>query len=384
MVSPEAELEVVDARLRALVESESPTGHRPGIAECFRLVEEWAAPLFGRSPELREVDGVDHLYWPAPRPGGVLILGHLDTVWPVGTIEALPYLVRDGRATGPGTFDMKAGVVAAVGALERIGPLDDVSLLLTGDEETGSLTSRGLIEEAAIRSRAVLIFEPSLAGAVKVARRGAAIYRLRAHGRAAHAGLDPELGANALIELSSQVPALAQASDPVRGTTVTPTVMHAGTTVNTVPDLAELHLDVRAWSLDELQRVDGLLRGLVPSEPGVRLSLSGGINRPPMPREAAEHLFELARAVAEDLGLPVLNAAEVGGGSDGNFTAALGVATLDGFGPLGDGAHATHEWVRLESIIERSRLVAGLIQRLRAEPNPSDDRYEQVADRSTQ
>ncbi|WP_053382738.1 M20 family metallopeptidase [Leucobacter celer] len=379
-----ADVILAESRLRELVETESPTGHRAGIAACFRLIDAWASPLFGRSGELRKIDGVSHLYWPAVREGGVLILGHLDTVWPLGTLDAMPFRVSDGRASGPGTFDMKAGTVAAIGALERLESLDDVALLLTADEETGSTTSRALIEEAALRSRAVLIFEPSLDGALKVARRGASIYRLRAHGRAAHAGLEPELGANALIEMSRQVLEIIKAPDPELGTNVTPTVLHSGTTVNTVPDLAEAGVDVRAWSLEELHRVDDFMRALAPVDPSVTLSLTGGINRPPMQREYAQPLFELAAAVADELGLPPLEAAAVGGGSDGNFTAGLGVATLDGLGPLGDGAHAPHEWVRLESIVERSKLAAGLIERLRTVGEATYTRHGAVADWSTQ
>ncbi|MBN9612580.1 MAG: M20 family metallopeptidase, partial [Actinobacteria bacterium] len=362
-------------RLRLLVEAESPTRHASGIAECHRLLDSWAAPLFGRPGEIRRVDGVEHLYWPARSEGGVLLLGHTDTVWPLRTIERIPYAVCEGRATGPGTFDMKAGLVAMIGALEALAsndePLDDVSLLVTSDEEIGSLTSRQLIEEAALRSGTVLIAEPSLAGAVKVARRGAGIYRLEAIGRAAHAGLEPELGANALIEISHQVLRLVEAADPELGTTVTPTVSSSGTTVNTVPDRAEVHLDVRAWSLEELERIDHCLRTLTPVVPGVSLELSGGINRPPLQRDRAQGLYEQARSVAEALGQAPLECAEVGGGSDGNFTAAIGIPTLDGLGPLGDGAHAPHEWVDLTSIVERSQLIAGLIERLRVSPSPA-------------
>lgn len=360
-----AEMSAIESRLRELVEIESPTGDREGIARCFERVERWASPCFGRPGERREIDGVEHLYWPAKREGGVLILGHLDTVWPIGTLEDIPFRVRDGRATGPGVFDMKAGVVAAVGVLELLDTLDDVSLLLTGDEETGSTTSRALIEGAARRASAVLIFEPSLDGALKVARKGAGIYRLQAHGREAHAGLDPELGINALLELAHQMFEIAGAADRKAGTDVTPTVLRAGTTVNTVPDLAEVSVDVRAWTLDELQRVDSFLRSLEPAHPDARLSLAGGINRPPMERQRTQRLFDLVSGVARELGLPPLQSAAVGGGSDGNFTTALGIDTLDGLGPLGDGAHARHEWVRIESIADRSRLAAALIERLR-------------------
>ena len=366
-----AELALAESRLRQLVETESPTGHREGISACFDLVDGWIAPVLGRSGTRHVIDGVEHLSWIAPRERGVLILGHMDTVWPVGTLERMPYLVDSGRASGPGTFDMKAGIVAAVSALEQLrgtSVLESVSLLFTGDEETGSLTSRPLIEAAALRSRAVLIGEPSLHGAVKVARRGAGIYRLDVTGHAAHAGLEPEKGVSAIAELAHQVLAIAALDDAAGGTSVTPTVARAGTTVNTVPEHAEVHVDVRAWTIDELERIDGLIRALEPANPRAHLTISGGINRPPLQRELAQPLYEAARDVAAELGHAPLEAKEVGGGSDGNFTAALGIPTLDGLGPLGDGAHASHEWVQLESIVERSAVLAGLITRLAARP----------------
>lgn len=369
-----ADHRVVDDRLRLLVETESPTGYARGIAQCHQLLDAWVAPLLGREAERRIIGGVEHLYWPSRRRDGVLLLGHTDTVWPLGTLDRIPYAVRDGRATGPGTFDMKAGLVAVVGALESLAEggvgLDGISLLVTADEETGSLTSRPLIEEAALDAAAVLIAEPSLAGAAKVARRGAGIYRLEAIGKAAHAGLEPELGANALIEISRQILRMIAAADPGLGTTVTPSVSRSGSTVNTVPDTAEVHVDVRAWTLGELERVDRVMRALCPADAEVSLVLSGGINRPPLQRDRAQALYERARSVAASLGLPPLECAEVGGGSDGNFTAALGIPTLDGLGPLGDGAHANHEWVELASIVERSRLIAGLVEVLLASALP--------------
>lgn len=365
------DLAIAESRLRRLVETESPTGHRVGIGACFDLVESWIAPVLGRAGTRRIVDGVEHLSWRAPRDGGILLLGHMDTVWPVGTLDRMPYVAESGRARGPGAFDMKAGIVAAVGALERLrgtAALESVSVLITGDEETGSSTSRPLIEQEALRSSAVLVGEPSLHGAVKVARRGAGIYRLEIAGRAAHAGLEPEKGVSALTELSHQVLALIALAETELGTTVTPTVARSGTTVNTVPEHAEVQVDVRAWTMDELERIDARIRGLAPVIAGSRLSVSGGINRPPLQREQAQELYEIARDIAEELGLAPLPGAEVGGGSDGNFTAALGIPTLDGLGPFGDGAHASHEWVRLDSIVERSRLLAGVITRLHREP----------------
>lgn len=351
-------------RLRQLVETESPTGHDAGIRDCLDLIDDWASPAMGTRGQRRIVDGVEHLYWPAREPDGVLLLGHIDTVWPLGTLDDWAYTEHDGRMTGPGVFDMKSGLVAAVDALELLCDTDRVAFLVTADEEQGSKTSRNLVEEAARAVRAVLVIEPSLDGALKVARRGGSIYRIAFEGIAAHAGLEPELGANALIEASHQVLAVGLIANDAVGTTVTPTVTRAGSTVNTVPANAEVHLDVRAWSVDELERVNCRLAALTTVDPRVTMTVHGGINRPPLEESAALGLFALAQEVAAEVGLPPLTCASVGGASDGNFTAALGIPTLDGLGPLGAGAHARGEWVDLASMDERAVLIAGLVRRI--------------------
>jgi glutamate carboxypeptidase len=355
------------ARLRTLVELESPTGDREGIAAGFAALREWVEPALGRPGEIVTVGGVDHLLWePAAEPF-TLLLGHFDTVWPHGTLAGWPFsLDAEGVARGPGIFDMKSGLVAAVGAIEAIADTAPVALLVTGDEETGSLTSRALIERIAARAEAVLVLEPSLRGAVKTARCGAAIYRMRFSGREAHAGIEPERGASALAELARHVLALDRVADPRRGTTVTPTVASAGTTVNTVPAQAELMVDVRARTLAELERVDGWFATVAATDPEVTVTVEGGINRPPLQPEQSRELFELAREVARRERLGELREASVGGGSDGNFTAALGVPTLDGLGPFGGGAHARTEWVSLDTVVERSRLIAGIIDAIAA------------------
>ncbi|QHC61195.1 M20/M25/M40 family metallo-hydrolase [Rathayibacter sp. VKM Ac-2760] len=358
-------------RLRTLVETESPTGHREGIATCLDLIDSWASPALGRLGERRTVDGVDHLYWPAAGTPTVLLLAHVDTVWPINTIAERPYLEQAGRAIGPGTFDMKAGIVAAIGALEQLADTGHVSLLVTSDEEKGSLTSRALVEEAAGLVDAVLVPEPSLDGALKIARRGGSIYRIVFEGVAAHAGLEPELGANALIELAHQVLAVGRAADAGCGTTVSATVARAGTVVNTVPADAELHLDVRAWTTSELERVHRQLSALDAVDPRVTVTVHGGINRPPLEQERALGLLGLAKRVAEREGLPPVEGVPVGGASDGNFTGALGIATLDGLGPLGAGAHAPHEWVDLASMHERTQLLAGLLRELAPPTTPA-------------
>ncbi|GAA1936046.1 M20 family metallopeptidase [Microbacterium aoyamense] len=346
-------------RLEALVSIETPSGHAAGISAAYELVDEWLAPLLG-PVRSHTVDGVVHARWGAARPR-VLLLGHIDTVWPLGTIDRLPFALDGDRCTGPGVFDMKGGIVAMAAALALAGRTDDVGVLITGDEEVGSLTSRGLIESEASASEAVLVLEPSLGGAVKIARCGGSMYTLDVTGRAAHAGLEPWNGVNALVELAHQIIDVTTLADADLGTTVSPTVAHAGTVTNVIPEHATLRIDVRGWSVDELERVDRELRARVPVDSRARIDLSGGINRPPMEEHSSAALLALAREVTAALGDGELRAASVGGASDGNFTAALGVPTLDGLGPDGDGAHAEHEWASLASISQRARLVAGMI-----------------------
>ncbi|MFF0447919.1 M20 family metallopeptidase [Streptomyces sp. NPDC004609] len=352
-------------RLGRLVATESPSGHVPGLEGCYELLTEWTRDLLAAPRRVVE-DGVPHLYWEerAPAPGGrtVLLLGHADTVWPCGTIDDWPYGIDGDRVTGPGVFDMKAGLVLAVDALALAGDVDHVRMLVTGDEERGSLTSRGLVEEAAKGCAAVLVLEPSLDGAVKTARKGGAFYRLNVKGHAAHSGLEPELGVNALVELAHQVLAIAALGDEELGTSVTPTVAGAGTTTNTVPAHASVDVDVRAWHRRELERVERDLRRLRSRVPGTEFTLTGGVNRLPLEHAMSAELFGTARRLAEAGGLPALGEAAVGGASDGNFTAAMGIPTLDGLGPRGDGAHARHEWVDAGSLRGRAALVAGLIQ----------------------
>lgn len=352
-------------RLGQLVRVETPSAHAPGLERCYQLLASWSQGLLG-PPERMVRDGVPHLYWPersaTPDRPPVLLLGHADTVWACGTLAERPFTVTAGRATGPGVFDMKAGLVLALDALELAGGADHVRMLVTGDEEQGSPTSRELIAQAAAGCGAVLVLEPSERGAVKTARKGVGLYRLDVQGRASHAGLEPELGVNALVELAHQVLAINELGDAELGTSVTPTVGRAGTTTNSVPEAAHLDVDVRAWHRRELERVEQALRLLRPRLPGAGLELAGGINRPPLERGMSVRLLEAARRLAEQHGLAGVEEARVGGGSDGNLTAALGIPTLDGLGPAGGGAHARHEWVDLDSFAERATLVAGLIR----------------------
>lgn len=358
-------------RLDALVSIETPTGDAVALAEAQALVRSWIEPVLGVRGEIESVDGVEHLLWRGGSAPSVLLLGHLDTVFPQGTIRHRPFRLEGDRATGPGVFDMKAGIVIMAAALERVAHPGEVAVLLTSDEEVGSLTSRALIEREAARAGTVLVLEPSLDGALKIARRGGSIYRVALTGRAAHAGLEPWKGRSALIELAHHVLALPELADEERGTTVSPTVAHAGTATNVIPEHAEVRVDVRAWTLDELERVDAAMQGLDPHTEGVGVEVIGGINRPPMEERSSADLLACARLVAERLGHPEVEAVSAGGASDGNFTAAVGARTLDGLGPRGAGAHADHEWVSIDSMIERIDLLTGMLDELSSARTPA-------------
>jgi glutamate carboxypeptidase len=256
--------------------------------------------------------------------------------------------------------------VLALHAVASLPHRDGVELLLTADEEVGSGASRSLIEARAEACGAVLVLEPGAeGGALKTGRKGTGGFEITVHGRAAHAGLEPEKGVNALVEAARQVLAIAALAAPERGTTVTPTVARAGTADNVVPAEAVIRVDVRVSELDEAARVEAAMAQLAPVDPDARLDVTGGVNRPPMPEAATAELFGLAQKVAADLGLPSPSGAVVGGGSDGNFTAALGIPTLDGLGAVGGGAHSDDEFVLVDTMIDRARLLAGLIDRIR-------------------
>ena len=353
------------AVLEDLVMTETPSEDLPRVRDGVRLLSGVIHRLLGEVPETVEVAGRVHLRLPASAERPLLVLCHLDTVWPAGTSRRWPFAVRDGRATGPGVFDMKAGLVQGLYALSALRHRDDVTLVVTTDEEVGSPTGRALVEDEAGRSRAVLVLEPSADGAVKTARKGISMYRLHVEGRAAHAGLEPERGINALVELAHQVPRIVDLLDAGRGTTVTPTTATAGSTSNTVPAGAELSIDVRAGTAAEQERVHRALHGLSPVVAGAGLRVSGGINRPPLEPGASAGLMALAARCAADLGLAPLGEASVGGGSDGNFTAALGVPTLDGLGAVGGNAHAEGEYAVVAAMPERAALLCALIETLR-------------------
>lgn len=350
--------------LEDLVMTETPSTDVDRLRIGMALTATLAYRLLGEVPEVLETSGRPHLRLRGGARSPVLVLCHLDTVWPAGTTARWPFAVQDGYATGPGVFDMKAGLVQGLFALSSVTCQDEVTLLVTSDEEIGSPSSRFLIEQEARAARAVLVLEPSAAGALKTARKGVSMYRVAVEGRAAHAGLEPELGANALVELAHQVHAVVALADPAAGTTVTPTTATAGTSSNTVPAAAAMDIDVRAWTAVEQQRVHEGLAQLVPREAGTVLRISGGVNRPPLEAARSTRLAALADRCAHELGIPAPGRAAVGGGSDGNFTAALGVPTLDGLGAVGGNAHAEGEHVDVAAIPQRAALLRVLVERI--------------------
>ncbi|MFI7296124.1 M20 family metallopeptidase [Streptomyces sp. NPDC050121] len=368
------------ADLEQLVVCESFSADHVAVARSARVVGALGARLLGSVPESIVIDGVTHLRWTFGTPR-VLLLGHHDTVWPVGSLETHPWSVVDGIARGPGVLDMKAGLVQMFYALASLPSPAGVCVLVNGDEEVGSPTSRELIEESARGCVAALVAEAAAneAGALKTARKGTSRYEVVVHGRAAHAGLEPEKGVNAAVEAAHQVltladleasPAASGAACPVLGrTTVTPTLLAAGSTLNTVPAVANISVDVRVPTLAEQHRIDDLMRGLTARTPGARLTVLGGRRRPPMAPESSAELFALASRIASELGQEPLSGAAVGGSSDGNFTASAGCPTLDGLGAVGSGAHADTEHVDVARMIPRTRLLAQLITRTRRWPD---------------
>jgi glutamate carboxypeptidase len=240
----------------------------------------------------------------------------------------------------------------------------NVALITTTDEETGSATTKDFIKEISAKAKAVLVLEASLNGKVKTARKGTSMYQIKIHGKASHAGLEPEKGVNATTEIAHAVLAISAMENPEHGTTVVPTTLHSGNTNNTVPDLAVLDIDVRSYSMADLQRVDSAIKGLNSVNPAARYEITGGFNRPPLESSSTMALYERAEKVAKELGMPPLGHASVGGASDGNIAAAAGAQVLDGLGAVGDGAHAAHEWVDISTLEDRSKLLHMLIKDL--------------------
>ncbi|HEX6938630.1 MAG TPA: M20 family metallopeptidase [Longimicrobiales bacterium] len=361
-------------RLRRWVEHETPSGD---ATACAALADDIGETLAAAGATVERVDapgrGRHVLARVAGREAGlepVVVLGHLDTVHPRGTLAQRPFRIVDGRAEGPGTFDMKAGLAVLAEALllfreTDAAPRRPVVALITCDEEIGSATSRPLIEATARGAAAVLVPEPPLpGGAAKTGRKGVASYRLRTHGRAAHAGLEPEKGVNAILELAHQILRASSLADPARGTTVSVGLAGGGTAGNVIPAEAWAELDVRFTTAAEQRRVDEAINALTPVLPGARVTVESNGSRPPLERsDGVLRLYRHARALAAELGFE-LGEGVAGGASDGNFTAALGVPTLDGLGPVGGGAHAADEHVLIADLTRRAALYARLLETL--------------------
>jgi len=365
--------------LGKFVRCESPSHNKAAVDRFGKMVaQEWKR-RGANIRVLRQREFGDHLraeiWFGKRRPAKqILVLGHLDTVYPMGTHAVTPFRVNDGRAWGPGTFDMKGGLTIALFAIDTLKamglePAKRIVFFWNSDEETGSKTSRRHIEREALRSDAVLVLEPAAGreGRVKTARKGAGSAEIVVTGRSGHAGIAPHLpgaGVNAVHELALQIGRLMKMNNQRSGITVQATVVAGGTVSNVIPEHARAKIDIRHSHLADVPKIHRALRELRPILAGARIEVSGGVNRPPMERTAGvERLFLRAKAIMNEMGLP-LDEAFVGGVSDGNFTAALGVPTLDGLGAVGDGAHSPREYVVLRSLPERAAMLAGMLATL--------------------
>jgi glutamate carboxypeptidase len=354
--------------LHELVQQESPSEDRQAVNAAMALAEHWARQQGARVKrhKQREFGNVLELQFGPSRSKQkpVLLLGHLDTVWPIGTLKKMPWREADGRYWGPGVLDMKAGVVMALAALSTLREMKlarPATLLLNSDEEVGSPISRTITERLALESAAVLVLEPAQGLAYKTARKGVGHYHVEVAGVAAHSGVDFEKGHSAVLELTRLIQTISGFTNLARKLTVNCGVIAGGTRSNVVPSQAWTDVDVRIAKASDAAYVEKLFRSLKVSDPHCKLTVTGGINRPPMERKAGTiALFKKARSLAAELGF-ALEEAATGGGSDGNFTAALGVPTLDGMGAVGDGAHAAHESVIIEHLVPRTALLAAMI-----------------------
>jgi glutamate carboxypeptidase len=356
--------------VRALVEHESPSTDRAPLEACGAFLAARLAELGASVARVPAGSTADHVLarWPGAGPR-VLLVGHFDTVWPVGQLARMPLKIADGKLYGPGTLDMKGGVgigTLAVRALIETTPearRPQVAFLVTSDEEVGSHTSRAEIERLAPESAAVLVLEPALpGGAVKTARKGVGEFVITAHGISAHAGANPGAGASAVHEIARVVSTVQEWNDPARALSVNVGIIEGGSRSNVVAERARAVVDVRIARLADAASIERAFKTLRPANPRVRLEVTGAINRPPMERTpGVAKLYGLARNVADELGIELAEGS-TGGASDGNFTAALGVPTLDGLGATGDGPHALDEHVIIKDLPERAALVAGLIR----------------------
>jgi glutamate carboxypeptidase len=354
------------------VEAESPSLEKAGADHCCGiLAEEWGknCARVERIPQKHRGDILRVTHSPSKsRPASqLLVLGHYDTVYSSGTLQKMPFRVSAGKAYGPGVFDMKGGIVQALFALQALRQREitlgkRLVFLWTSDEEIGSEASRKLLEAEARRSEAVFVLEPSFGprGLLKTARKGVGEAELIVHGRASHAGLAPQEGINAIHELVRQLGRIEKWNDPRRGVTINAGLIEGGTRTNVIPERARVVLDLRALRVSDMRSLEDRLRDLRPLQSGARLEITGGFNRPPLERRMSATLFARAELLAKEMNLS-LGECSVGGGSDGNFTAALGIPTLDGLGAVGDGAHSSHEHVLINSMPQRAALLAALL-----------------------
>lgn len=358
--------------LRRMVELESPSDNKAAIDELGMHLKQQFEAAGGKADLIPQPEAGNHLKAEFPGTSGkpVLLLGHVDTVWPLGTLEKMPFRVEGGRVLGPGVYDMKAGIVMMLFALRALHASGaqhrPVIVLLDTDEEVGSRTGRPVVEATAKACEAVLVLEPSqtIHGHLKTARKGVGDFTIHVRGRAAHAGVDFEKGHSAIVELARQLLEVTRFTDLARGITVNPGVIHGGTRSNVIAAEATAVVDVRIARLADGPELEKKFASLRPFDPGCTIEISGGINRPPMERAAGTvRLFEIAKQQAAALGMSI-DEASTGGGSDGNFTSALGIPTLDGLGAVGEGAHAVHESILLSELPRRTALLAALIRSL--------------------
>jgi len=361
--------------IRRLVEMESPSDDKAAVDRLGEFLADHLSPVAAiRIHGQRDCGNHLRAEFRLPgrkKSGQVLALGHIDTVHAVGSLARMPFRVADGRLWGPGIFDMKTGIAILIFAAQALREFDRpvrrrLVLQLNSDEEVGSNGSRRITEAEARKSAAVLVLEPSagLDGRAKTGRKGVGGYTVRITGKAAHSGLDFQAGASATLELARQMLRIAEFTDPRRGITVNPGVIGGGTRVNVVAEQAWAEVDLRIARLADAPRLDRKFRALRPVDRRTRLEIQGGLNRPPLERTAAViSLYRRAQRIAEELGVE-LGETQVGGGSDGNFTAALGIPTLDGLGAVGEGAHAAHESVLIDRLADRVALLARLIESL--------------------
>ena len=351
--------------VKQFVNTESPSNEPELLQTSAEFLAKVMTEVLGKAPEIIASEKGPHVHWKGSDDTKVLIVGHHDTVFQKGTVAKRGFSVDGDIARGPGIFDMKAGIIQAIYGLSEIREAYHAEILITSDEEIGSYASRALIEERAKATGNVLVFEPSGNGdALKIARKGVGTFRVDIAGRASHAGLEPEKGINALVELAAQVQKIVTIAKPEIGTTVTPTIASAGTTENVVPAAAQITVDVRVNVVSEKARVESAFSALQPTVSGATISVSGSINRPPMHESASTTLYAVAQSVAQGIGITDLQGIAVGGGSDGNFTAAIGVPTLDGLGACGGGAHADTEYIKVSKMGERAALAAAITRAL--------------------